>query len=99
MGLCKFKDTSINLNIYSAVIKFPLLCLNVIVVETDGILYFSLVFAICNCIVCLLIVHSHMTSVSSQLSNISKPGQEMKVTSEWRLDRLFRGYAAKMTDE
>jgi len=33
-----------------------------------------------------------MTSLKAQMKN-------MKVTSEWRLDRLFLGYAAKMPDE
>jgi len=40
-----------------------------------------------------------MTSVRGQLKNATKPDLEMKVTSEWKMDRLFRGYAAKMSEE
>ena len=67
-----------------------------VVIEADVVLLWLLSTAI---LYCLLTVQAHMASVNSQLSNISKPGQEMKVTSEWRLDCLFRGYAAKMTEE
>ena len=40
-----------------------------------------------------------MEFIRAQLTSHSTPDFDMKVTSEWKMDHFFRGYAAKMSEE
>jgi len=52
-----------------------------------------------NCIILISTVASHTTLLHARLKNATKPNFVMEVTSEWNMDRLFHGDAAKMSEE